>query len=280
MLDQALTPNPGTLASRRSFFGELSVVDYRTDDERGSSRFMGHGNTTHGIQLLHPDYQRYPTSYYSGASGLGRAFARANQSRNRHIGVIGLGAGTVATYGMRGDHIRFYEIDAQVAELAEEYFTFLRDSSADVLIRIGDGRRLVEAENQADTHPPLDLLVVDAFSSDAVPVHLLTREAMAAYLQRLAPDGVIVVNVSNRLVDLRPVLEAHAGHFGLHFAHIMNQPELDDWWDFASEWILLAPRRESLDTPRITDGTELRAPADGDGLTWTDEFASLWSVLR
>ena len=103
---------------------------------------------------------------------------------------------------------------------------------------------------------------------------------MAAYVERLAPDGVIVVNISNRLVDLRPVLEAHAGHFGLYLARILSRPDVDDWWDFSSEWMLLAPRRDSLDTPRITELTELAEPGALTGLPWTDEFASLWSVLR
>ena len=103
---------------------------------------------------------------------------------------------------------------------------------------------------------------------------------MAAYVARLATDGVIVANISNRLVDLRPVLEAHAAHFGLHLARIINQPEVDDWWDFASEWILLAPRRESLDTPRITEKTDILSPEEMTGLPWTDEYASVWSVLR
>ena len=279
-LVSAWTPEPGIVATQRSFFGDIKVVDYPTSDARGASRFMAHGNTTHGIQLRHPDYRRYPTSYYSINSGIGRAFTRSNQSRDRRIRVIGLGVGTVASYGMAGDHIRFYEIDAHVATLAEEHFTFIQDSPAAIDVRIGDGRRLVEWENQEGNHPRLDLLIVDAFSSDGVPVHLLTREAMAAYVARLATDGVIVVNISNRLVDLRPVLEAHAAHFGLHLARIINQPEVDDWWDFASEWILLAPRRESLDTPRITEKTDILSPEEMTGLPWTDEYASVWSVLR
>ncbi|WP_221029005.1 fused MFS/spermidine synthase [Actomonas aquatica] len=276
----ALRPPPGLVESRRGFFGEVTVTDYPSDDPRAASRFMGHGNTTHGIQLRHPDYRSYPTSYYSEGSGIWRVLSRANQQPGRHIGVIGLGSGTLAAYGMAQDHLTFFEIDPNVVDLAHTRFTYLADTAAEVDVRLGDGRRLLEQE-AADTNAPrYDVLVLDAFSSDAVPVHLLTREAFATYLRRLAPDGVLVVNVSNRLVDLRRILEAHAQHFGLTLAHLIHRPEADRWWAFSSEWIALAPQRAALDDRAITSWTGLAAPTELEGVTWTDEFASLWSVLR
>ncbi len=282
VVGSSLQSPPGLVASRRGFFGEVTVIDYTAADPRSHSRYLAHGNTTHGIELLHPDWRDYPTSYYSAQSGIGRAFTRANQRAGRRIGVVGLGVGTIAAYGMAGDHLTFYEIDRHIIELATTHFHFLADSAAAIDIRLGDGRRLIEAEAAlgADAPPRYDMLVLDAFSSDSVPIHLLTREAFAAYLQRLGPHGVLVINVSNRLVDLRPVLEGHARHFGLHLAHLINRPDAENWWDFSSEWILLAPQRAALDTATITEWTGIAAPAELEGIDWTDEFASLWSVLR
>ncbi len=277
----ALQSAPGTVASRRGFFGEITVVDHPASDPRANTRLLAHGNTTHGIQLTHPDYRAYPTSYYSAESGIGRVLARANQHSGRRIGVVGLGTGTIASYGMPGDHFVFYEIDPNMIELAQACFTFLSDTAATVEIRRGDGRLGLAAENrQTPTATPYDILVLDAFSSDAVPIHLLTREAFAAYLPRLAEQGVLVVNISNRLVNLRPILEAHARHFGLYLAHLINRPGVENWWDFSSEWIVLAPSRDALDTPTITSWTGIAAPTELEGETWTDEFASLLSVLR
>lgn len=280
VLGTSLQAPPGMVDSRRGFFGEITVLDYRADDPRSASRFLAHGSTTHGIELQHPDFLLYPTSYYSAESGIGRAFTRSNQQRHRRIGVIGLGVGTIASYGMTGDHLTFYEIDPHIVAMAREHFGFLTHTAAATDIRIGDGRRLIEAEVREADQPPYDLFVLDAFSSDSVPIHLLTREAFRTYLQRLTPQGVLAVNVSNRLVDLRPVLEGHARHFGLHFAHLINRPDPADWWDFSSEWILLSPARSALDDPAITSWTGIAAPDELDGIPWTDDFASLWSVLR
>ncbi len=280
VIGTSLQPPTGMVDSRRGFFGEITVLDYHADDPRSQSRFLAHGSTTHGIELQHPDFLLYPTSYYSAQSGIGRAFTRSNQHRHRRIGVIGLGVGTIASYGMAGDHITFYEIDPNIIAMARAHFGFLSHSPAEIAIRLGDGRQLIEAEVRAGNQPGYDMLVLDAFSSDAVPIHLLTHEAFGAYLQRLAPNGIVVVNVSNRLVDLRPVLEEHARQFGLHFAHLINRPDPADWWDFSSEWILLAPTRAALDDAAITSWTGIAAPEELIGIPWTDDFASLWSVLR
>jgi len=276
----AWKPTPGTVETLRGFHGLIAVTDYDREDERTQARYLSHGSTTHGIQLLHPVYRQYPTSYYTPASGVGRALIRPNQSPRRHIGMLGLGVGTLAAYGMKGDVMRFFEIDDNVIAAAHQHFSFLAETPATVEIVRGDGRLELEAElNQADARP-YDLLVLDAFSGDAVPTHLLTVEAFASYAQRLDPDGVIAVNISNRLVDLRPVIEGNARAQGMYVAHVLHQPGTEDWWQFPSEWILLAPRRNTLDTPAITNYTAITAPEDLGAVRWTDEFSSILPLLR
>ncbi len=271
----------GTVQTLRGFYGLITVMDYDHEDERANARYMSHGTTTHGIQLRHEAHRHYPTSYYTPDSGIGRALIRQNQTPNRHIGVVGLGIGTIASYGMTGDLIRFFEIDENVVTIANEHFNFLSETSAETETVLGDGRLKLAAEKAAGVTPPYDLLVLDAFSSDAVPTHLLTREAFEIYVARLDVDGVIAVNISNRLISLRQVVEAQARAFDLHFAHIIHHPESDDWWQFPSEWILLSPRHETLDTPAINGWTGIAAPSDLSGTTlWTDEFSSILPLLR
>lgn len=278
-LTSALSSVPGTVASLRGFHGEISVVDYQSSDSKSDSRFMNHGTTTHGIQLRDPAYQGYPTSYYVPGSGIGRALSRANQSPGRRIGVVGLGVGTLAAYGMPGDQLRFFEIDPNVVSVANSHFSFLAKSDAAVEVILGDGRLMLEREVSAHA-PKYDLLVLDAFSGDAVPLHLLTREAFQIYLDRLSPHGVLVINISNRIVDLRRAIEGNARQFGLHLAHIIHHPETEDWWRFSSEWLLLAPRRDALNTPSVTSWTGIADPQNLHGPVWTDEFASILPMLR
>ncbi len=281
LLHLALSPDANVVHRARSFHGVHSVADYNTDNPRAAARFLAHGNTTHGIQLLHSDYSRLPTSYYSRNSGVDLALTRPRQRPGRNIALVGLGVGTLATYGQSGDTLRFFEIDPEVARIARTHFTYLRDSAARVEIVLGDGRLQLEREMafSTSTAPRYDLIVLDAFSSDAIPLHLLTREAFDIYLARLAPNGVIAINTSNRLIDLSPVLRAEAGARGLSLATIFYQPPNESWWEFASQWTLLAPDAAALDSPEIL-AVKQGEPGDAATLRWTDDHSSLWSVLR
>ena len=276
----SLNTPPGTVANYRSFYGRINVVDYKFDDARANHRIMAHGTTNHGLQLTHPDYRHTPTSYYTQKSGVGRAFIRENQSYGRNIGVVGLGVGTLATYGMTGDTMRFYEIDPEVIAAAEEHFDFMQNSAADIEVALGDGRLLLEYEARTASHPPLDILVVDAFSGDSVPIHLITTEAFDAYLNRLAPDGVLVINISNRILDLRRAIEGTAREHDLYLAHIIDHPEQNESWHFGSEWLLLSRDRAALDSTVITKWTGIASPTDLRGPLLSDEFASLLPLLR
>ncbi len=277
-----LQHDPAAIFVARNTFGTITVSDFNTDQPRAQVRYLSHGSTTHGIQLMHPDYQSWPTTYYGPESGIGLALAQSNQSAGRKIGVVGLGVGTVASYGQTGDHVRFYELDPAMVDVAQTQFTALARSAATITIKVGDGRLLLAAENSDASLPRLDVLVIDAFSSDAVPIHLLTSEAFAIYLDRLKSDGILIVNVSNRWVDVRSVVLAQAQKLGLTAASIFHRPSPDDWWAFASEWVLLTrlPARfesaaiQAAATPRVEIPPPSTAPA------WTDDFAGLWSALR
>ena len=268
------------IVSERNFHGVLTVSDYNADVPRAHSRYLSHGSTTHGIQLRHPDNAQYPTSYYAPEAGIGRALSRANQTAGRNIGVVGLGVGTLAAYGQSGDTLRFYEINPAVVRLARTHFNFLEHTAAGVEITEGDGRLLLEQEATGDMFPRFDILVLDAFSSDAVPIHLLTREAFDTYLARLTPTGLLVINVSNRLVDLAPVVTAHAAERGLWVASIYHAPAPDDWWSFPSEWMLLSRSSETLKDPLVTEVAAVDQPASSMVSPWTDSHASVLPILR
>jgi hypothetical protein len=266
-------PNP-VLLRERSFFGVLRV---EVDRERNFVQLV-HGRTTHGQQSRDPGRRRDPLTYYHHSGPIGQVFAAFDgPDAKRRVGVIGLGAGTLAAYAEAGQHWTFFEIDPAVARIAEDphYFTYLRDGRArqarlDVVL--GDGRiRLKEAGG------PFGLLVIDAFNSDAIPTHLLTREALRLYLDRLADDGVLAVHISSHYVRLAPVLAALAEDAGL--AGLLQQDRReDDPGKYSSDWVLLARRREHFGK---LVGDERWKPLAGAGPTavWTDKYVNLFAVL-
>jgi SAM-dependent methyltransferase len=213
-----------------------------------------------------------PTTYYALSSGAGRAAQLlAERKRPLRMGMVGLGVGTMAAYGRAGDLIRFYEINAADVKMAQEQFTFLSDSPAEIQFALGDARLSLETEEPQR----FDLLVLDAFSGDAIPTHLLTSEAMAMMLRHVQPDGIIAVHISNLHFDLRPVVAALAEEFHFHTA-LIDDRGTQRPADFSSRWVLLA-----------RDPTVLKHPSLSDAVTkppeklvrWTDDFSNLFSVL-
>lgn len=272
-IDRAAAAFDGVVASERTFFGVISVREHGRDDPRRHRRELRHGATTHGIQLL--ARPRAPTSYYLASSGVGLALAR-HPRPGRRIGVVGLGCGTLATYGRPGDTMRFYELDPAVERLARGWFSFLRDSPARVEVAIGDARRTLAAE--ADQR--FDVLVLDAFSSDAVPAHLLTVEAFALWRRHLAPDGVLAVHVSNRHLDLGPVVRAAAARQGWETVTIADAPEEEERpWGESSIWMLAGGDRRWFADPAVLVRA---APAafPPRAVLWTDDRADLLEVLK
>ncbi len=267
------------LRASRNFYGTLKVFDYSRDDPDEHYYLLMHGATTHGLQFVSPVKATLATSYYGEHSGVGLALQHLPRTSGRHLGFVGLGTGTVAVYGQPGDSIRIYEINPAVEKLARDPFTHLAHSPAKIDVVMGDARLSLEQELAAGHANQFDLLALDAFSSDAIPAHLLTQEAFEVYLRHLRPDGVIAVHISNRYLDLEPVVRALAQHFDLHMAVISDDYEAD-WWFYETTWILVTRSKALLAQPAIAEATDVPAKAPKRPVLWTDDQTSLYEILR
>jgi hypothetical protein len=262
-----------TVYTSRNFYGVLRVQDGGIEDV-DRRRTLVHGTIMHGKQSLHPYFSKEPTTYYTRNSGIGRLLESMHPRTDPiRVGVIGLGTGTLAVYGAKGDTYRFYDINPGVVTIAQRDFSFLKDSDATTEIALGDARLSMERE------PPqrFDVLAVDAFSSDAIPVHLITREAVDVYLRHMKPDGVIAYHVTNRYLDLVPVVEGIAEQLGLATLWI-SDPGLDPLGS-TSSWVLLARDPSRLDDARLTEFATKIEPRR-DWRVWTDDFNNLVQVLK
>jgi hypothetical protein len=271
---------PRTVAMTRNFYGRLAVVD---DDPMNKTPLRGlfHGRILHGAQFLQSATHLTPTTYYAKGSGIDVAI---NQHTHRlagrplRVGVIGLGAGTIAAWGRSGDRFRFFELDPDVVDYARQYFTFLSETPADVDVVTGDARLSLERELDAvDGLGAYDVLAVDAFSGDSIPVHLLTRECFALYKRALSPQGVLAVHVTNQFLDLRRVVRGLAADAGMHVVEIERQGDRDagSWtsvWMLVTEDVGFVKRASAFSTP-VT-------PSTPPPIVWTDAFSSIVSVLR
>jgi hypothetical protein len=261
------------VARVRNFYGVLSVRELFSRSAEHRGRALLHGGTLHGYQLLDDDAKNTPTAYYCPRSGVGLTLRNIDRDEPVRVGAIGLGAGTIAAYGRPGDVYRFYEINPLVVDIARQYFTFLDDSDATIEIVLGDARLSLERE------PPqhYDLLVLDAFSSDSIPVHLLTREAMEVYLRQLAPRGIIALHISNDYVNLTPVVLELAHHFGLSTVRI-RQRENDGFRSSTSVWMLLTRNDVFLEHESIRSASDHPTRWPGFPL-WTDQYQNLLRIL-
>jgi hypothetical protein len=263
-------------AASRSFYGVLRIKEIGEPGDESQLRRLVHGTILHGEQYLHESLRRQPSTYYSETSGVGAAIA-SRQERPVRVGVIGLGAGTLAAYGRAGDLYRFYEIDPNVVRVARSEFTYLADSAAKIEIALGDARLSLEREKPQR----FDVLAVDAFSSDAIPVHLITREALAVYLRHVGEDGIVAFHVSNRFLDLVPVVARIAKVNGAFAALVRDDPDDDeDTRRSRTDWVLVSRDPNALHRAAIVKaGAEL--PQDrADWRTWTDDYSNLVQILR
>jgi SAM-dependent methyltransferase len=271
----------------RNFYGVLRVSDevaanvvlLKGDEkpqQRDDARFrrLMNGTITHGVQFLGPARRDQPTSYYGANSGIGVALAGLAQRGPLRVGVIGLGAGTIAAYGRPGDDYTFYEINPLVVRMAQQDFTFLRDSKARIAFELGDARLTLERQ------PPqeFDLLAVDAFSSDSIPVHLLTIQAFQLYFRHLRPNGILAVHISNRHLYLEPVVAAAAQHLGKD-AVLVASPDDRAKEIFLARWVLLANRGVFPGLPNVEKAGK-QAVANRRVRLWTDSYSSLFAVLK
>ena len=256
----------GVTWKARNFYGSLKMYEY------GGYRRMLHGQIIHGQQYVSDDLRRRPTTYFTPASGVGLAMLAKGEKGPLRVGVLGLGVGTLVAYGREGDVYRLYEIDPLVIELAQEKFTYLSDTRAKLEIVLGDGRLQLEREPSQQ----FDVLVMDAFSGDSVPVHLLTLEAFQIYFKHLKPDGVLAMNVTNAFLDLVPVLKCAADHYGKHI-RLLEHPG-DQELAFASRWVVISDNKDFFDQASLQAMREVEA---SDGFAaWRDDYSSLLAVLK
>jgi hypothetical protein len=255
----------------RSFYGALRVV--QSTRGGGETRTLYHGIVQHGAQYLDPAKRHEPTTYFGPQSGAGLVLRFCCEGPKR-VGIIGLGAGTLAAYGKPGDVFRFYEINPQVIDLAKTYFTFLSDSKANVQIVTGDARLSLEKETEA----PYDVFIADAFSGDAIPVHLLTKEAFGLYLKHLKPGGILAMHVSNQYLTLAPVVAQLASVYGLT-ARLVHTPKEDAQLYAQADWVLMAQEAVFSAKPEIASSAHPIAPIAGLRL-WTDDYNNLVQVFR
>ncbi len=262
----------------RNFYGALVVYDQETSGDLGPVRILRHGTIDHGEQFLWPQNLRHATTYYAEKSGIGIALRSLRREGNINVGSIGLGAGTTAVYARPGDHYFFYDINPNVPKIATTQFTYLLHCFGTKQVILGDARLSLENELKQGISHGFDLLSVDAFSGDAIPVHLLTREAYNIYWQHLRPDGVLAVHVSNLYLSLAPGVALAAKAHGKQ-ARVISYDGDDDREETASEWVLVTSRKGFFDREEFD---EIAKPIDPvPGLReWTDDYSNLYKILR
>lgn len=276
LIDVAATSLRGALSVTRGFYGVLKVTEADKDDPTRHHLTLQHGATIHGLQYQDKEKRTFPSSYYTSTSGIGRLLRTYKPEGGRRVAAVGLGSGTLASWGRKGDTFRFYEINHDVARLATSTFTYLKESKAKTELVMGDAR--LSMEREADQQ--YDVIVLDAFSSDAIPVHLLTLEAFAHYQRHLKKGGAIVVHVSNRYLDLHPVVYRIAEKIGFPAITIDDtESVLDDEGFYGSDWIILTRDAELLQQPLLHDVTSPPVEFSARVLPWTDERSDLLRIL-
>ena len=263
----------GSRLLARNFYGGLRVRDSGPATALDSTRTLTHGTINHGEQYLNIARRDLPTTYYGPNTGLGIAIREKQKKGAIRVGVIGLGTGTTAAYGRLGDYYRFYEINPLVLELAHKEFTFLGDCKAKVEVAMGDARLSLEREAPEN----FDVLAVDAFSSDSIPVHLLTREAMDLYFRHLQPDGILAVHISNRYLNLQPVLEGETAATQ-KIARVVDTEDDDTQDVFGATWVLITSPASGFKGEEMSNS----APLDSKKTVrlWTDEYSNLFKILK
>jgi SAM-dependent methyltransferase/MFS family permease len=271
-IDDHISELEDAKVTMRNFYGTLRVFEGGEGED--AYRTMMHGQIIHGRQYRSPDRLDDATTYYSAEAGVGRAIQALAEQGPLRVGVIGLGVGTLARWGRPDDYFRIYEIDPLVLDLAHTQFSFLSRSKARVDTVLGDAR--LSLENEPAQH--FDLLVVDAFSGDAVPVHLLTREAFAAYFKQLKPDGMLALHVTNRFLNLEPVVKMAAESFHMQARRVEFEGDRSRQI-FHSSWVLVSRNEKLLSHPLIA-GVSQDIPLGANARLWRDDYSSVFSALK
>ena len=272
-----------TLYQERSFFGVLAVREsVLTDEQNQPEKYheLFHGTTKHGAQRLPENLAKIPLTYYSRPGPMGQLFKEYDSTnQNWNIGIVGLGAGALACYAKEQQHWTLYEIDPLVIDIASnpDYFSYLKRCSYNTTMSLGDARLSLEKEPDQK----FDLLVMDAFSSDSVPTHLLTEEALALYFKKLKPNGLLAFHITNRHLSLKKVLSIHAEH--LHFAALIQEfkPLQELPLVVATDWVVMAKNPETLTPLSLSRlGNWQKMPLYFDMKPWTDDFTNIVSIWK
>ena len=284
LLQDARGPHRQALHQTRNFYGTVRVFEFNTSNPEVAMQVMVHGRILHGSQYLKPEKRAAHTGYYGPKSGLGTAmqYHPLRGKQPLHVGVLGLGAGMITSYAERGDTFTLYEINDTVSTFAEQQFSYLGDArarGAKVETLIGDGRLVLDRQLRKGGSLGFDILVLDAFTSDAVPMHLLTQEAFDLYWRHLKPDGVLAVNISNRHVDLSPIVRGIGAAAGKDVRWVSGDAD-DSTGVLYSVWVLMSANRAFFDAPQVAAvlapwPEQARAP-----MIWTDDFSTIYDLLH
>ena len=266
--------NAAQVALDRNFYGILRVEDRDIDQPKLARRILRHGAINHGFQYLAAAKRAEATAYYWRGTGVGLALQHFPKPQRR-IGIVGLGVGTLLSYGKTGDYFRLYDINPKVIEFAQNYFSFLRDTPAAYDLVSADARLALERESPQ----AFDMLVLDAFSGDAVPMHLLSSEAMQLYFRHLLPDGVLAIHITNHYLNFRPLLQSWAAQAGYDCVFFHAEPPQDEPNLYQADWALISRNQAFLQQPALAAAAE---PAQKltRNVVWTDDFSNLFSLLK
>jgi hypothetical protein len=268
--------NEEYILAARNFYGVLRVRDEPPGDSVNGIRVLIHGTINHGTQLLGPGGGRIPTSYFGETSGISRAIRTKGEAGPIRIGILGLGAGVTATLARAGDTLHYYEINPLVFQIAQTRFDFWKECPADKHLYFGDGRLTLERMQDSEN---LDFLAMDAFTSDAVPMHLLTREAYATYARHLKADGVLAINISNRYLDLEPIIAQAAREMGWSGVIVYDEGNSESYY-VSNTWVLLSKSPAIFGHPNFQDGSTSALQARNGFRAWTDDYSNIIQILR
>ncbi len=285
-----------SIVARRNFYGVLNVYEH-PGDENTHMHSLYNGRINHGNQYQSGELRLRPTTYFGFTSGIGLAIryhpmrrppissaagissASSPGKRGLHVGGIGLGTGTIAAYSRKGDTFRFYEINPEVVKISRKFFTYLKDAAGDEAVILGDGRISLERELRDGGPQQFDVLAVDAFSGDAIPIHLLTEEAFDLYWKHLRPDGILAVHISNLYLDLSSVVRVLARKYEKQAVFISDEANTAPGTD-NSDWVLITNNEEFLNCKDIKSCITPWTTAEPKPVLWTDDYSNLLRVIR
>jgi spermidine synthase len=260
----------------RNFYGTLTVKDFNEFEQ--PIRMLFDGATSHGTQYLSSAYRDVPSSYYRFDTGVSLALQQFGDGKPKNVGIIGLGTGTLAAYGNEGDTYVFYELNPSVELAAKDYFSYLSSSKADVSVRTGDARITLQNELKAKGSQQYQVLVVDAFSSDSIPVHLLTLEAFRLYLQHLTDDGLLVLHISNNHLDLLPLVATLSEKVGRKMQHFYSASNNIN--EHTAEWVVVTNNQDFYQDEEIKARATYFQLKQEQRILWTDAYSNLLSVIK